>query len=184
MRTEEILAAIGTGLWSWDSSSGTVAFDAEAARLVGLPAEATVRPGEEVRPRFHPADWNEIDGIVNFAIAEGTLAEARIRIVDEDGEVVRTVRSRSKPVPLDTPGRHTYVLMGILQEVAPPSEATAAQTPSRATGGGHGRRSCWTPDGRWPRRGPRRRCCGSPVRSPCPGSRRTDWPSSGSRANG
>ncbi|MFJ3702661.1 MULTISPECIES: SpoIIE family protein phosphatase [unclassified Streptomyces] len=129
MRTEEILAAIGTGLWSWDSSSGTVAFDAEAARLVGLPAEATVRPGEEVRPRFHPADWNEIDGIVNFAIAEGTLAEARIRIVDEDGEVVRTVRSQSKPVPLDTPGRHTYVLMGILQEVAPPSEATAAQTP-------------------------------------------------------
>lgn len=50
MRTEEILAAIGTGLWSWDSSSGTVTLDAEAARLVGLPAEATVRPGEEVRP--------------------------------------------------------------------------------------------------------------------------------------
>ncbi|MGV9580063.1 SpoIIE family protein phosphatase [Streptomyces sp. NPDC003509] len=129
MRTEEILAAIGTGLWSWDSSSGTVAFDAEAARLVGLPAEATVRSGEEVRHRIHPADWNEIDGIVNFAIAEGTLAEARMRILDEDGEVVRTVRTRSKPVPLDTPGRHTYVLMGILQEVAPPPDSAAAQTP-------------------------------------------------------
>ncbi|MET8715732.1 SpoIIE family protein phosphatase [Streptomyces sp. NPDC004735] len=129
MRTEEILAAIGTGLWSWDSSSGTVAFDAEAARLVGLPAEATVRSGEEVRHRFHPADWNEIDGIVNFAIAEGTLAEARMRILDEDGEVLRTVRTRSKPVPLDTPGRHTYVLMGILQEVAPPPDSAAAQTP-------------------------------------------------------
>ncbi|MFE9822713.1 SpoIIE family protein phosphatase [Streptomyces sp. NPDC005791] len=129
MRTEEILAAIGTGLWSWDSSSGMVTLDAEAARLVGLPAEATVRPGTEVRDRFHPADWNEIDGIVNFAIAEGTVAEARMRILDEDGSVIRTVRTRSKPVPLDTPGRLTYVLMGILQEVAQPPDGAAAQTP-------------------------------------------------------
>ena len=87
-------------------------------------------PDEEVRPRFHPADWSEIDGIVNFAIAEGTVAEARMRIVDEQRRGrCRTVRTRSKPVPLDTPGRHTYVLMGILQEVAQPPEATAAQTP-------------------------------------------------------
>ncbi|MFC5172499.1 ATP-binding SpoIIE family protein phosphatase [Streptomyces mutomycini] len=129
MRTEEILAAIGTGMWSWDSSAGTVSLDAEAARLLGLPAEPVVRPGEEVRPRFHPADWNEIDGVVNFAIAEDTVAEARLRIVDEHGAVVRTVRSRSKPVPVDSPGRHQYVLMGILQEVAQPPEASAAQTP-------------------------------------------------------
>ncbi|MEU0137805.1 SpoIIE family protein phosphatase [Streptomyces sp. NPDC006296] len=129
MRTEEILAAIGTGLWSWDGSSGTVTFDAEAARLVGLPAESTARPGDEVRALFHPADWHEIDGIVNFAIAEDTLAEARLRIVDRDGKVVRTVRSRSKPVPLDAAGGRAYVLMGTIQEVAPPSEATAARTP-------------------------------------------------------
>lgn len=129
MRTEEILAAIGTGMWSWDSSAGTVSLDAEAARLLGLPAEPVVRPGEEVRPRFHPADWNEIDGVVNFAVVEGTVAEARLRIVDEHGVVVRTVRSRSKPVPVDSPGRHQYVLIGILQEVAQPPEASAAKTP-------------------------------------------------------
>ncbi|MFF4245937.1 SpoIIE family protein phosphatase [Streptomyces sp. NPDC001822] len=129
MRTEEILAAIGTGLWSWDSSSGTVSLDAEAARLLGLPAEPVVRPGEEVRPRFHPADWEEIDGVVNFAIAEDTVAEARMRVVDEDGRVVRTVRTRSKPVPADSPGRHTYVLMGTLQEIAQPPETIASHTP-------------------------------------------------------
>ncbi|MET9595230.1 SpoIIE family protein phosphatase [Streptomyces sp. NPDC006516] len=128
MRTEEILAAIGTGLWSWDSSAGTVTLDAEAARLLGLPPEPTVRPGDEVRPRFHPADWNEIDGVVNFAIAEDTVAEARMRILDENGEVLRTVRSRSKPVPVKSPGRHVYVLMGTLQEVAEPS-AGSASTP-------------------------------------------------------
>lgn len=128
MRTEEILAAIGTGLWSWDSSSGTVTLDAEAARLLGLPAEPTVRPGGEVRPRFHPADWNEIDGVVNFAVAEDTVAEARMRILDEHGAVLRTVRSRSKPVPVESPGRHVYVLMGTLQEVAEPT-GSAASTP-------------------------------------------------------
>ncbi|MFF5898126.1 SpoIIE family protein phosphatase [Streptomyces argenteolus] len=128
MRTEEILAAIGTGLWSWDSSSGTVTLDAEAARLLGLPAEPTVRPGGEVRPRFHPADWNEIDGVVNFAVAKDTVAEARMRILDEHGAVLRTVRSRSKPVPVESPGRHVYVLMGTLQEVAEPT-GSAASTP-------------------------------------------------------
>lgn len=126
MRTEEILAAIVTGLWSWDSSAGTVTLDAEAARLLGLPAEASVYPSEEVRPRFHPADWNEIDGVVNFAIAEDTIAEARLRIVDEQGTVLRTVRSRSKPVPVKSPGRFEYVLMGILQEVAEPSVGVPA----------------------------------------------------------
>ncbi|MFD4690057.1 SpoIIE family protein phosphatase [Streptomyces sp. NPDC058463] len=126
MRTEEILAAIVTGLWSWDSSAGTVTLDAEAARLLGLPAEASVYPSSEVRPRFHPADWNEIDGVVNFAIAEDTVAEARLRIVDEQGTVLRTVRSRSKPVPVKSPGRFEYVLMGILQEVAEPSAGVLA----------------------------------------------------------
>ncbi|MGW1813423.1 SpoIIE family protein phosphatase [Streptomyces sp. NPDC002125] len=129
MRTEEILVAIGTGTWSWDSSAGLVTLDAEAARLLGLPAEPVTRPGAEVRPRFHPADWNEVDGVVNYAIAEGTVAEARLRILDEDGKVVRTVRSRSKPVAVDSPGRHVYVLMGTLQEVAEPPDASAAHTP-------------------------------------------------------
>ncbi|MFJ8763279.1 SpoIIE family protein phosphatase [Streptomyces clavifer] len=129
MRTEEILAAIGTGLWSWDSSTGIVTFDAEAARLVGLPAEPVSCHGHDVRAHFHPADWNEIDGVVNFAISEGTVAEARMRIVDEDGAVLRTVRSRSKPVAVESPGRHEYVLVGILQDVAEPSAASAAHTP-------------------------------------------------------
>ncbi|MEU5719926.1 SpoIIE family protein phosphatase [Streptomyces sp. NPDC020403] len=130
MRTEEILAAIQTGLWSWDSSAGTVSLDAEAARLLGLPAEPTVRPGEEVRPRFHPADWDEIDGVVNFAIAEDTVAEARLRVVDDGGTVLRTVRSRSKPVPVGPPaGPDEYVLMGTLEEVAGASDATAVRTP-------------------------------------------------------
>ncbi|MGW7431122.1 ATP-binding SpoIIE family protein phosphatase [Streptomyces sp. NPDC054861] len=125
MRTEDVLAAIATGLWRWDNASGTVTLDAEAARLLGLPAEAAQLTEAAVRSRFHPVDWNEIDGVVNLAVAEGTLAEARLRIMDEHGRVIRTVRSRSKPLVEGD----DYQLVGTLQEVAEPQPGTAARTP-------------------------------------------------------
>ncbi|MFP1625914.1 SpoIIE family protein phosphatase [Streptomyces sp. 5K101] len=125
MRTEDVLAAIATGLWRWDDASRTVTLDAEAARLMELPAEAGEYSEAAVRSRFHPVDWNEVSGIVALAVAEDTLAEARLRIVDDEGRVLRTVRSRSKPV-LDGP---RYQLIGTIQEVTEPRpSATAAQT--------------------------------------------------------
>ncbi|MBT2392491.1 SpoIIE family protein phosphatase [Streptomyces sp. ISL-1] len=126
MRTEDVLAAIATGLWRWDNASGTVTLDAEAARLLGMPGESGGFPQSAVRSRFHPVDWNEINGIVNLAVAEGTLAEARLRVVDEAGHVLRTVRSRSKPLMRGT----DLELVGTLQEVAEPQPGTtAAQSP-------------------------------------------------------
>ncbi|MBT2543414.1 SpoIIE family protein phosphatase [Streptomyces sp. ISL-44] len=127
MRTEDVLAAIATGLWRWDNASGTVTLDSEAARLLGLPADPVVLPEVAVRSRFHPVDWNEINGIVTLAVAEGTLAEARLRIMDEDGRVLRTVRSRSKPVEnRGTDGRVDYELIGTIQEIAEPQPGTTA----------------------------------------------------------
>ncbi|MET7713247.1 SpoIIE family protein phosphatase [Streptomyces sp. NPDC005407] len=126
MRTEDLLAAIATGLWRWDNASGTVTLDAEAARLLGMPGGPGAFPESAVRSRFHPVDWNEINGIVNLAVAEGTLAEARLRIVDEAGHVLRTVRSRSKPFIHGG----DFELVGTVQEVAEPQPGTtAAQSP-------------------------------------------------------
>ncbi|MEU2505175.1 SpoIIE family protein phosphatase [Streptomyces sp. NPDC007863] len=121
MRTEDVLAAIATGLWRWDNASGIVSLDAEAARLLGLPAEPVRLSEAAVRSRFHPVDWNEIDGVVSLAVAEGTLAEARLRIMDGQGRVIRTVRSRSKPLIEGS----DYQLVGTLQEVAEPQPGTA-----------------------------------------------------------
>ncbi|MFI6683073.1 SpoIIE family protein phosphatase [Streptomyces sp. NPDC050485] len=126
MRTEDVLAAIATGLWRWDNASGTVTLDAEAARLLGLPAKRATLTEAAVRSRFHPVDWNEVDGIINLAVAEGTLAEARLRIMDESGRVIRTVRSRSKPLTRED----SYVLIGTIQEVAEPQPGTTAAHPS------------------------------------------------------
>ncbi|MEB8344155.1 ATP-binding SpoIIE family protein phosphatase [Streptomyces endophyticus] len=129
---EDVLAALATGLWRWDNRAGLVTFDAEAARLIGLP---TATAGELVtlteaaaRARFHPVDWNEIDGIVQLAVAEGTVAEARLRIMDGQGHVLRTVRSRSKPIAHgDAPD--SYELIGTLQEVTEPPPGAASRTP-------------------------------------------------------
>jgi anti-sigma regulatory factor (Ser/Thr protein kinase) len=123
----QVLAALATGLWRWDNTAGLVTLDAEAARLVGLPAEAVTVSEAAIRARFHPVDWNEIDGIVQLAVAEGTLAEARLRIMDEHGRVIRTVRSRSKPTV--DPSTGEYELVGTLQEVTEPPPGAAARTP-------------------------------------------------------
>ncbi|MEO3972685.1 SpoIIE family protein phosphatase [Streptomyces sp. CAU 1734] len=130
MRTEDVLAAIATGLWRWDNANGSVTLDSEAARMLELPAgdgdsPTHVYPETLVRARFHPVDWNEINGVVSLAIAEGTLAEGRLRVVDDEGRVLRTVRSRSKPLLHNG----SYLLTGMLQEVAEQTEGTAARTP-------------------------------------------------------
>lgn len=128
MRTEDVLSAIATGLWRWDNASGTVTFDAEAARLLGLPAEPVVLTLAAARARFHPVDWIEINSIVHLAIAEHTLAEARLRIMDENGRVLRTVRSRARTVVRREPEGPPYVeLYGTIQEVAEVRPGTAVE---------------------------------------------------------
>ncbi|MEU1706254.1 SpoIIE family protein phosphatase [Streptomyces sp. NPDC005706] len=120
----DVLAALATGLWHWDTAAGLVTVDGEAARLLGLPPEPVTLTENQTRARLHPEDWNEITGVVPLAVDEGTLAEVRIRIMDEDGRVVRVVRSRSKP-SFD-PDRRAYELIGTLQEVTEPTPGTAA----------------------------------------------------------
>ncbi|MDQ1047108.1 SpoIIE family protein phosphatase [Streptomyces sp. V4I2] len=120
----EVLAALATGLWHWDTATGLVTVDTEAARLLGLPAEETVLTEAQTRARLHPVDWNEITGVIQLAVAEDTLAEVRVRIMDDQGQVVRVVRSRSKP-SFD-PVKKVYELIGTLQEVTEPRPGTPA----------------------------------------------------------
>ncbi|MFI6336037.1 SpoIIE family protein phosphatase [Streptomyces sp. NPDC050535] len=123
----DVLAALATGLWRWDNGKGRITFDAEAARLIGLPAETTTLTEGSVRARFHPIDWNEVHGVVQLALVEDSIAEVRMRVMDVQGRVIRTVRSRSKPVLDPTNGE--FELFGTLQEVTDPSPATAARAP-------------------------------------------------------
>ncbi|MEV6167875.1 SpoIIE family protein phosphatase [Streptomyces sp. NPDC051954] len=120
----EVLATLATGVWHWDTATGQVTVDAEAARLLGLPAEPTTLTEAQTRARLHPVDWNEIAGVVQLAVAEDTLAEVRIRIMDGQGRNIRTVRSRSKPSY--DPEKRAFKLIGTLQEVTEPAPGTPA----------------------------------------------------------
>ncbi|MEU6256637.1 SpoIIE family protein phosphatase [Streptomyces sp. NPDC047043] len=120
----EVLAALATGLWHWDTATELVTVDAEAARLLGLPPVQTTLTEAKARARLHPVDWNEIIAVVGLAVAEGTLAEVRIRVMDEQGRVIRVVRSRSKP-SFD-PDNKSFQLIGTLQEVTEPTPGTPA----------------------------------------------------------
>lgn len=120
----DVLTALATGIWHWDTATEAVTVNAEAARLLGLPAEDTALTEAQARSRMHPVDWNEITGVVQLAVAEDTLAEVRIRIMDEQGRVIRTVRSRSKPSY--DPETRAFRLIGTLQEVTEPVPGTPA----------------------------------------------------------
>ncbi|KNB49195.1 ATP-binding SpoIIE family protein phosphatase [Streptomyces caatingaensis] len=120
MRTEDVLAAVATGLWHWDRVTGIVTFDAEAARLLGLPAARTELTESGTRARFHAVDWVELQGVISLAVAEHTLAEARIRVVDEAGKVLRTLRARARSVDGGTPA-----LVGTVAEVPEPHPGTS-----------------------------------------------------------
>lgn len=120
----DILALVDTGRWHWDTAAGLVTVDEVAARLLGLPAEQVTLAETQVRARLHPVDWNEVTGVTRLAVTEGTLAEVRIRIMDDRGRVVRMVRSRSKPT--FDPLRKAYLLTGTLQEITEPAPGTPA----------------------------------------------------------
>ncbi|MEU0740084.1 SpoIIE family protein phosphatase [Streptomyces sp. NPDC006134] len=128
----DVLAALATGVWHCDTGTGQVTVDAEAARLFGLPARRATLAEARVRARLHPSDWNEIAGVVQLAAAEGTLAESRLRVMDEQGRVVRVLRSRSRP-SFD-PERKAYELIGTLQEVTDPEPGTATGSGGAVTG--------------------------------------------------
>src|SRR3954452_6277693 len=120
----DVLTALATGLWHWDTATELVTVDAEAARLLELPAQLTTLTEAQARARLHPVDWNEIISVVGLAVAEDTLAEVRIRIMDERGRGIRTVRSRSKP-SYDA-DKKSFQLIGTLQEVTEPTPGTPA----------------------------------------------------------
>ena len=127
-----VLDAVATGVWRWERATETVVVDAETAHLLGLPPRPVRLSTGAMRSRFHPEDWNEADSITSLAYAEGTLAEFPLRVVDEQGREIRTVRVRCRPV-VRPPGGDGTVL-GTMQEIAGMPGGASVPSPARVTG--------------------------------------------------
>ncbi|WP_433890984.1 ATP-binding SpoIIE family protein phosphatase [Streptomyces sp. CA-111067] len=109
MRTEDVLDAVGSGLWQWDEATGSVTVDDRTARLLGLPGGAATHRSSTVRACLHAADYVSLSAAVSLAAAEGTVAEALLRVVGDGGQIIRTIRTRMRPE-----GR---AILGIVHEV-------------------------------------------------------------------
>lgn len=129
LRAEGVLAAVGTGLWRWDGAGGLVTLDARAAELLGLPPATRSVPAAAARARVHPEDYADAAAAVRLALAEHGTAEARLRLVGEDGRVFRTVRTRVRGVPA-APGSGQAALVG---EIFPAPDEAAAAVPAGDT---------------------------------------------------
>jgi serine phosphatase RsbU (regulator of sigma subunit)/anti-sigma regulatory factor (Ser/Thr protein kinase) len=99
MRTEDVLAAVDTGVWRWKNDDD-VYLDAVTSRLLGIGAgdPVTVSVGS-VRACYHASDYVEMLAAVALAIVERTVAETMLRVVDKDNTVLRTVMMRTWAVP-------------------------------------------------------------------------------------
>ncbi len=94
LRADDVLAAVGTGLWSWDYARDTVSFDRAAAGLLGLPDGAGTVHSSVVRARLRPEDYVDLNAAAELGLVEHTVAEARLRVVGPDGGVLRTLHAR------------------------------------------------------------------------------------------
>jgi serine phosphatase RsbU (regulator of sigma subunit)/anti-sigma regulatory factor (Ser/Thr protein kinase) len=130
MRTEDVLAAVGHGLWQWDESAGTVTVDGRAARLLELPGGAATHRSSAVRARLHASDYVALAAEVSLATAEGTVAESLLRVVGPDGAVRRTLRARLRP--------QGPLLSGTLHEVDEGQEGGRDGGGPGGSGGGPG----------------------------------------------
>ncbi|NJP99315.1 ATP-binding SpoIIE family protein phosphatase [Streptomyces zingiberis] len=131
MRSEDVLAATATGLWRWDNATEKLQLDAEAARLLGLAALPTTLSPADSRARFHPVDWVEMTEIVDLSLVEDTLAEVVLRVIGDDGKVLRRIRVRGKAHRQD----RTVDFIGTAAEL--PEEPRAADesgAPPKVTG--------------------------------------------------
>jgi serine phosphatase RsbU (regulator of sigma subunit)/anti-sigma regulatory factor (Ser/Thr protein kinase) len=133
MRTEDVLAAVDTGIWRW-TNDDDVYLDAETARLLGVGDEAVTVHIGVVRAHYHASDYVEMLAAVAVAIAEGTVAETLMRVVGPEGDVVRHVMMRTWATPRED--GWPAEMVGTVHEVR-----TGASDETTASGQGDWRRA-------------------------------------------
>ncbi|WP_103503641.1 MULTISPECIES: SpoIIE family protein phosphatase [unclassified Streptomyces] len=121
MRTGDVLAAAGTGLWRWDHATGLVTLDATAAGLFGLPSRQTTIGESMLRARVHVEDYIELYRVATLIAVEERIGESRLRVMDAGGAALRTLRARMRAYG----DGDDFVVAGTLMEVPPQTHVSA-----------------------------------------------------------
>ncbi|MGW7006790.1 SpoIIE family protein phosphatase [Streptomyces sp. NPDC054933] len=115
LRAEDVLSVVGTGLWYWDNRSGTVTLDDAAVELLGLPPGSRTVHAAAVRACLDPEDYIDLNAAVSLGLAENAVADARVRVVADDGNVLRRLHTRLRSVP--DAGGESSTVVGTLYEL-------------------------------------------------------------------
>ncbi|MFC4495720.1 SpoIIE family protein phosphatase [Streptomyces ovatisporus] len=107
-----------------ESDPGTGAGKGRTADALEDDGQTLTLSETAVRSCIHVADYVDLMATATLALTEGTLVEAKVRVVDEHGAVLRTVRSRM--VPLGE--RPSLSLIGTVSEVPETSAEELAPT--------------------------------------------------------
>ncbi|HEX2189322.1 MAG TPA: PAS domain S-box protein [Longimicrobiaceae bacterium] len=85
-RLRVALQAAGMAHWDWDLRSGTVLWNPEHNRMVGLPPDQARGSVPEFVERVHPADRSTVSGALAHAARTGEDYRTDFRILDPRGE--------------------------------------------------------------------------------------------------
>jgi serine phosphatase RsbU (regulator of sigma subunit) len=97
LRPDEVLRAIGIGVWRWSSADNTAELDPVCARLLGLdPPRARVTPSD-VRSLLHAEDFVRLRSVALLAVSEQRPFDAQIRVLTQDGRMQRQLRVQLAP---------------------------------------------------------------------------------------
>lgn len=127
MRIEDVLSALGTGVWRWDGTTDVVELDAVSAGLMGLARRPQKVHSGTVRACYDASDYVDMSAAVALASAEGTPSESFLRVVGQDGSIIRTVAMRSCGVHCGAGGQPGE-MAGTLHEE--PAAGAAAPAPA------------------------------------------------------
>ena len=99
LRPDEVLSAIGIGVWRWSNAKGVAELDAVCARLLGLDPPRALLASADVRSLLHAEDFVRLRSAALLAVAERRPFDAQVRVLTQDGRLQRLLRLQLAPGP-------------------------------------------------------------------------------------
>ena len=97
LRADQVLGAVGIGVWRWNRPEEVLEVDEVCGRLFGAEAEGGRLLSRQIRALVDPEDFVRVRATALLAMTEQRPMEARIRVVGADGRLRRVLRLQLVP---------------------------------------------------------------------------------------
>ncbi|MHA6757785.1 SpoIIE family protein phosphatase [Streptacidiphilus sp. PAMC 29251] len=108
LRSVDVLAAVGMGVWRWNKAEDALEMDPVCARLLGLDGSVGRLRERRLRSLLHAEDFIRLRSTALLSIAERRPFELRVRVLTEQGRLLRVLHLQ---VAVGTP-EDAYTVQG------------------------------------------------------------------------